>query len=242
MNKVVSKQVTNILKNLFFFLILFTISSSCDAILMLPYVIKNKTQDTLTIQAPSDLDIFSMRNTDSVYHLAPNQNLLVGWNRGVGFPWETKKLFRKNRADGEIHGEFSNTQMKNLDGRIGVWTSDDGVLGRPYVSLLDTIQRGLGDRILFFPYEEWTNQPNKWFKALYDFIGEEYYQHDFDNIEQTIRENDAGYGWGSDLHEIKTGKLRPAASEAYQIIGRDWATKLHDTEFWKKKNEKKSII
>jgi hypothetical protein len=98
MNKVVSKQLKNILKNLFFFLILFTISSSCDAILMLPYVIKNKTQDTLTIQAPSDPDIFSMRNTDSVYHLAPNQNLLVGWNRGVGFPWETKKLFRKNPA------------------------------------------------------------------------------------------------------------------------------------------------
>jgi hypothetical protein len=79
-------------------LVLSIFLSSCDAILMLPYVIKNKTQDTLTIQAPSDPDIFSMRNTDSVYHLAPNQNLLVGWNRGVGFPWETKKLFRKNPA------------------------------------------------------------------------------------------------------------------------------------------------
>jgi hypothetical protein len=96
MNKVVSKQVTNILKNLFFFLILFTISSSCDAILMLPYVIKNKTQDTLTIHAPADPGIFSMRNADSVYHLAPNQNLLVGWNRGIGFPWETRKLYKES--------------------------------------------------------------------------------------------------------------------------------------------------
>jgi len=96
MNKVVSKQVTNILKNLFFFLILFAISSSCDAILMLPYVIKNKTQDTLTIHAPADPDIFSMRNADSVYHLSPNQNLLVGWNRGIGFPWETRKLYKES--------------------------------------------------------------------------------------------------------------------------------------------------
>ncbi len=98
MNKVVSKQLTNILQNLFFFLILFTISSSCDAILMLPYVLKNKTQDTLTIYAPAEPGIFSMRNADSVYQLAPNENLLVGWNRGIGFPWETKKLFRKNPA------------------------------------------------------------------------------------------------------------------------------------------------
>ena len=144
-----------------------------------------------------------------------------------------EKLFRKNRADGEIHGEFSNTQMKNLDGRIGVWTSDDGVLGRPYVSLLDTIQRGLGDRILFFPYESWTTNPEFWFKELYNFIEEPFYQHDFENIVQTIRENDAGYGWGPDLHEIKTGKLIPAKSDAMNVVGQDWYKKLHDTEFWK---------
>jgi sulfotransferase len=107
-----------------------------------------------------------------------------------------EKLFRKNRADGEIHGEFNNPQMKTIDGRVGVWTSDEGVIGRPYVSMLDTIQRGLGDRILFFPYEGWTTNPEVWFRQLYQFIGEDYFQHDFDNIDQTIRENDAGYGWG----------------------------------------------
>jgi sulfotransferase len=145
-----------------------------------------------------------------------------------------EKLFRKNRADGEIHGEFSNSAMKNIDGRVGVWVSDDGVLGRPYVSLLDTIQRGLGDRILIFPYEEWTNNPEFWFKKLYEFIDEPYYKHDFDNIEQIIRENDAGYGWGSDLHEIKTGKLLPAQSDSIKIIGKAWVDKIKNTEFWKK--------
>ena len=146
-----------------------------------------------------------------------------------------EKLFRKNRADGEIHGEFNNPQMKTIDGRVGVWTSDEGVIGRPYVSLLDTIQRGLGDRILFFPYEAWTTNPDLWFKRLYDFVGEDYFQHDFNNIDQTIRENDAGYGWGDDLHEIKKGKLLPAKSDAGIIIGQNWYKKLHDTEFWKKK-------
>ncbi len=145
-----------------------------------------------------------------------------------------EKLFRKNRADGEIHGEFNNTQMKTIDGRVSVWTSDEGVIGRPYVSLLDTIQRGLGDRIMFFPYESWTSNPDFWFKKLYEFVGEDYYQHDFNNIEQTIRENDAGYGWGNDLHEIKKGKLIPATSDATSIIGQTWYKKLHNTEFWKK--------
>jgi sulfotransferase len=133
-----------------------------------------------------------------------------------------EKLYRKNRASGEIHGEFSNPKMKTIDGRVSVWTSDEGVLGRPYVSLLDTIQRGLGDRILFFSYEEWTTKPQEKFKELYEFLGEEYFQHDFENIEQTIRENDAGYGWGDDLHEIKTGKLLPSQQDSIKIIGRDW--------------------
>jgi sulfotransferase len=146
-----------------------------------------------------------------------------------------EKLFRKNRSDGEIHGEFSNPKMKTIDGRISVWTSDEGVIGRPYVSLLDTIQRGLGDRIFFFPYEQWTANPDFWFTKLYEFLGEEYYQHDFDNIEQKIRENDAGYGWGDDLHEIKNGRLLPAKSDATNIIGKEWSSKLHDTEFWKNK-------
>ena len=84
-----------------------------------------------------------------------------------------EKLFRKNRADGEIHGEFNNPQMKTIDGRVGVWTSDEGVIGRPYVSMLDTIQRGLGDRILFLPYEGWTSNPDLWFRQLYSFMGEE---------------------------------------------------------------------
>ena len=147
-----------------------------------------------------------------------------------------EKLYRKNRADGEIHGEFSNPQMKTLDGRVGVWTADEGVLGRPYVSLLDTIQRGLGDRILFFPYEEWTKDPVFWINKLYDFIGEPRYSHDFQNINQVIRENDAGYGWGPDLHEIKTGSLLPAKSDALEVLGENWYNKLHNTEFWKKIN------
>jgi len=147
-----------------------------------------------------------------------------------------EKLFRKNRADGEIHNEFTNSQMRTIDGRVSVWTSDEGVIGRPYVSLLDTIQRGLGDRIFFFPYEQWTKNPQSWFKKLYDFIGEENFNHDFNDIKQVFRENDAGYGWGEDLHQIKVGKLLPAKSDANQIIGQNWVHKLHDTEFWKKYN------
>jgi hypothetical protein len=73
---------------------------------MLPYVIKNKTQDTLTIYAPADPDIFSMLNTDSVYQLAPNQDLVVGRNQGIGFPWETRKLYKESPSIWNFEVEY----------------------------------------------------------------------------------------------------------------------------------------
>jgi sulfotransferase len=127
-----------------------------------------------------------------------------------------EKLFRKNRADGEIHGEFNNPQMKTIDGRVGVWTSDEGVIGRPYVSMLDTIQRGLGDRILFLPYEGWTSNPDLWFRQLYNFIGEEYFQHDFTNLNHKIKEYDSAY-WAYVDHTV--GKEIAYREPDYSVLG-----------------------
>lgn len=144
-----------------------------------------------------------------------------------------EKLFRDNRGSDEIHGEFSNPKMKTLDGRMDLWISDEGVIGRPYVSLVDAFKRGLGDRIFILPYEEWTAHPENWFQKIYNFLDEPYYEHDFQNVEQVIRENDAGYGWGDNLHEIKTGPVKPIPSRALDLIGPNWTEKLKNSEFWK---------
>jgi len=153
-----------------------------------------------------------------------------------------ERLFRENRGEEEIAGEFSNPQMKNLDGRVSSWISDDGVIGRPYVNLTDAITRGLGDRILIFPYEQWTLNPDLWFKRLYDFIGETYYKgHDFNNVEQKMRENDAGYGWGPDLHKIYQGKITPTPSKSLDLLGQNWVSKLKDSEFWKQQPVQQNV-
>jgi sulfotransferase len=144
-----------------------------------------------------------------------------------------EKLFRDNRGEDEIHGEFNNPKMRTLDSRIELWTSDEGVIGRPYVSLVDAYKRGLGDRIFILPYEEWTSQPETWFRKMYEFLEEPYFNHDFQNVEQFIRENDAGYGWGDNLHEIKTGPVKPIKSRALEMLGENWVNKLKNSEFWK---------
>lgn len=144
-----------------------------------------------------------------------------------------EKLFRKNRADGEIHGEFKIPKMKTLQGRAEIWTSDEGVIGRPYINLKDAFDRGLESRLVLLPYEYFTRNTEESMKALYDFIDEPYFKHNFENIEQKIFEDDLGYGWGSDLHKIKEGKIIPSESDAKIVLGEKLAELYSNKEFWK---------
>lgn len=70
--------------------------TSCDAVLNLAYVVKNDTKDTLSIIAPTDNRYLSVNKTDSIFILSPGKELCVGHIQDIGFPWETKKLYRAN--------------------------------------------------------------------------------------------------------------------------------------------------
>ena len=145
-----------------------------------------------------------------------------------------EKLYRKNRATYDINSESQNLNMRSLKDRITLWTDDKGgVIGSPYVSMIDAFNRGLGDRMLIVPYEGITYHPEAWMRQIYQFIGEEYYQHDFNNVKQIYKENDEFFGWGDDLHTIKEGPVEFRESDAVKIIGEEWVEKLKKSNIWK---------
>jgi sulfotransferase len=144
-----------------------------------------------------------------------------------------EKLFRNNRADGEIHSEFKNSKMKTLEGRCEVWTSDEGVLGRPYTHMKDAFERGLEKRMKLLPYEFFTFNPTRTMEEIYEWLELPFFQHDFENINQVIFEDDLGYGWGKDLHKIKEGKINPTISDSNIILGEKLTELYSNKEFWK---------
>jgi len=144
-------------------------------------------------------------------------------------------LYRRNRSDVEIDNELSDMKMRTLKGRVEKWISDSGVIGGPYTSLLECNNLGLitPDRFLFMPYDIWTQNPNESFKQLYNFIGEDYFQHDFDNIKQVYVEDDELFGFGGDLHKIQEGKLSFKKYESERILGKDLVDTIDKSNFWK---------
>jgi len=85
----------------FIFLLGFIISiSSCDALLIMSYQVNNKTNETIKLKIynyPLDHMGFSYI-ADTIIDILPNKNISVAYSNGIGFPWETKKLYKKNRG------------------------------------------------------------------------------------------------------------------------------------------------
>lgn len=79
---------------------LLSLMYSCDALLSLPYVVKNRTKETVRLKVSNYPKDFSGFNTvtDTIIDVLPNQSINVAWSKGIGFPWATKSLYKKNRG------------------------------------------------------------------------------------------------------------------------------------------------
>jgi hypothetical protein len=82
------------------YLLLFSISIfllSCDAVLILPYRVQNRTDNTIKLRVktyPVQQQMYGKR-IDTVIYLNPREYVTVGYSNGIGFPWGTKSVYRK---------------------------------------------------------------------------------------------------------------------------------------------------
>lgn len=74
--------------------------TSCDALLTMSYKVNNKTNETIKLKIYNyPLDNVGFANvSDTIVDIVPGQTIKVANSRGIGFPWETKKLYKKNRG------------------------------------------------------------------------------------------------------------------------------------------------
>jgi len=99
---------------------------SCDAYLSMPYDIKNETGEIIKL----NVKYFPIGRyeyvEDTIIELIPNSNLTIGYGEAIGFPWETKKIFKKNPGvenfellieDSINHINKSDENWKYMDGK-----------------------------------------------------------------------------------------------------------------------------
>jgi sulfotransferase len=124
-----------------------------------------------------------------------------------------------------VTGGLSNSVYQ----RIETLMREDGVVGFPYVGIKQAIT-GPDQHLLFLlEYDQLCKNPKQIMQALYNFIEEPYFEHDFDNVEDSWDEYDAEIG--IKLHDVRK---RVEYRERNFILPPDILNKFANMEVWRK--------
>lgn len=113
-----------------------------------------------------------------------------------------KTFLLENMDESASPGSFA-----TLERRISTYTAPEGLIGFPIECLKDALEMGYGNRVLFIRYYELTNNPKETLEMIHEFLGEESFDYDFNNIRQSTWEFDGIYNYKFP-HVIKEGEIK----------------------------------
>lgn len=144
-------------------------------------------------------------------------------------------MIHRNKSTGT---NFIDKELTKLNVPINDFTrcqllAGDGPLGRSYTSLQIAFDEGFKNNLHFVEYNDLVNTPNETMKSIYDFLGEEYYQHDFTNLVNVHREDDGTIYGLPDMHDVRT-ELKSIAKNPKDVLPAKVIEDVSGLEFWRK--------
>lgn len=100
-----------------------------------------------------------------------------------------ERMHQKNPH--RISTVFPSSVDMNVYTRSASLMKEDGIVMLPYTSLKSAMTGMYKDMIMFVEYDLLCANPEGMMRALYNFIDQPYYQHDFNNVENSFDEYDA---------------------------------------------------
>lgn len=129
----------------------------------------------------------------------------------------------------------SNTPLTD-DNRCEFLASPMGILGQSYNGIKQAIMEGHQKSLHFIEYSDLLTNPNETMRKIYEFLGEEYFQHNFSSIENIHRERDAEVYGMEDMHEVRS-MLGSRGIVPEKILTAETLKKCEDAEFWRSLND-----
>lgn len=92
-------------------------------------------------------------------------------------------------------------RWETVESRCEVWASGDEPVGIAYNQIKDALARGLRDRLHFVEFQKLTRFPRETLTGIYEFLGEQGFTHDFNNVRQVVWDSYSLYGV-TERHDI----------------------------------------
>lgn len=145
--------------------------------------------------------------------------------------WIMDSLERRYRAN-----PFENTRLFNDDterntvySRVETLAQRNRLVGFAWSALREAFYGEHAQALLVVDYDLLTQAPDKVMPLIYQFLGEQPYDHDFDRVEYDAPEFDAALGV-NDLHRIRP---RVAFESRRTILPPDLFDQYADMAFWR---------
>lgn len=129
----------------------------------------------------------------------------------------------------------SNTPLTD-DNRCEFLASPMGILGQSYAGIEQVIMEGRRRQIHFIEYDDLINDPESTMSAIYDFLEEEQFEHDFKKITNVHPELDAEVYGMEGMHDVRS-KLSKTAPRPEEVLSSDIINKCRGMEFWRTVDE-----
>ncbi|GAG34263.1 unnamed protein product, partial [marine sediment metagenome] len=98
-----------------------------------------------------------------------------------------EKQYRKNPLLDDVASSIGKTVYHRADHMF----SPEGLIGSSIVGIEDLIRRRKSQNILFVFYEELSVHPEESMRKVYDFLEEDYFPHNFENVVNTAVDPDS---------------------------------------------------
>ena len=145
-----------------------------------------------------------------------------------------EKLWRKTTGKTQWNFEKEDYfKSQTVGGRCEIWANAGQPVGLAYNRVTDALNRSLQDRLLFVEMDDLVTNPAQTLKKVYNFIGKDYFNHNFDHVEQVTLEDDINVHRIEDLHTIRN-KVEPVPHCSIEILGSELAQKYSNLEIWRK--------
>ena len=163
--------------------------------------------------------------------ILPNPKILVMVRDLRAIFASMEKKFRQNPDYDD--GLLDNIKLKNITTfqRVQTWASSHPI-GYALEKLNQSFLDKSANNFLFIRYEDLCTNPQQQIKAIYDYLGLEYFQHNFQYIPQITVEDDTVHGIYGD-HTIRN-TLQMLPQDYEKVLGKptcDWVYNTYKPYF-----------
>lgn len=116
----------------------------------------------------------------------------------------------------------------------------NGQIDNLLLSLSYAFRKVNKDNILILEYDDIVNDTQSVLKKIYNFIGEESYKHNLNNIQKIEFDNELKVGDPTNLHEVRN-TISPSKTDASSVLSDYILQKYKNANFWREDSIQKIV-